>query len=51
MIRLTHTLPVIRTLEARTEVVVIEQDAEKTLVETSDKERVWIATVYLKEFK
>lgn len=51
MIRLTHTLPVIRELEARTEVVVIEQDAERTLVETSDGERFWIATVYLREFK
>lgn len=51
MIRLTHTLPVIRELEARTEVNVVEQDGERTMVETSDGERFWIATVYLKEFK
>ena len=51
MIRLTHTIPILREIEARVEVAVIDTTDTRSLIETKDGERFWVVTHYLKEIK
>lgn len=50
-VQISHTIPVIREIEARTKVERVRQNDDKSLVETADGERFWIYSDYVKEIK